>query len=657
MTSTFPERSLTRLYIGTILLLGLGAGAQLLLPIWRAGVLQTSWKWQLLAAAGLVVGAGLIVILAAPAGLERLFHTVSGRLRAFPRLGGVLFGLSLLALPVLFMGPIGRLFTPYFIRLLAFGALLPAGAALLSGPWPAAPASVRLATAALAYGAVYRLATFYPDLSTYPLSMGWSETSRYYYGSLFLGESIYGVATAPSVLHPSRYLLQAIPFLLPDSPLWLHRFWQAGIWVGLTWLAAHLLIRRLDLKRRRIRGLATLWGFLFLFQGPILFHLLPPVVLVLWGFDSRRPWRSLIVILLASVWAGISRINWYPVPAFMAATIYFLEVPRGNKSHLQYLLLPAVWTLAGSLTAFLAQAGYVIWSGNDPEQFGSSFTSSLLWYRLLPSATYPLGVLPAITLAALPPAVLLYFWLRRSWRAFDVIRWLGLGSMLGVLLAGGVVVSTKIGGGSNLHNLDSFLVLVAIIATFVFFERPMPDVAQPAAESAPGPSSRLPSWALALAVLIPVGFALGNGRPLIRRDPAVARSVIEEIDQAVRAVRAEGHEVLFISERHLLTFDTITGAPLEPDYEKVFLMEMAMAGNPNYLGTFHSLLEARHFGLIVSHPLKIQFQGRNHVFGEENDAWVRAVSEPVLCYYAPAATFNEVGVQLLYPLPAGQACR
>lgn len=36
-------------------------------------------------------------------------------------------------------------------------------------------------------------------------------------------------------------------------------------------------------------------------------------------------------------------------------------------------------------------------------------------------------------------------------------------------------------------------------------------------------------------------------------------------------------------------------------------------------------------------------------FDEENNAWVKWVSRPVLCYYEPKVTLKEVGVQLLVP--------
>jgi hypothetical protein len=39
----------------------------------------------------------------------------------------------------------------------------------------------------------------------------------------------------------------------------------------------------------------------------------------------------------------------------------------------------------------------------------------------------------------------------------------------------------------------------------------------------------------------------------------------------------------------------------------------------------------------------------SYQFGEENNAWVKWVSNPILCYYEPKMTLKEVGVQLLVP--------
>ena len=78
-------------------------------------------------------------------------------------------------------------------------------------------------------------------------------------------------------------------------------------------------------------------------------------------------------------------------------------------------------------------------------------------------------------------------------------------------------------------------------------------------------------------------------------------------------------------------------------------MEMAMSGSESYLNDFYSDIESRRFGLIITDPLKIQYQGASHSFGEENDAWVSKVSEPVLCYYEPVETLSDVEIQILEP--------
>ena len=102
-------------------------------------------------------------------------------------------------------------------------------------------------------------------------------------------------------------------------------------------------------------------------------------------------------------------------------------------------------------------------------------------------------------------------------------------------------------------------------------------------------------------------------------------------------------------------FGAVTGADLVPDYEKVFLMEMAMANNPAFLETFYEDLRNQRFDLIVSEPLKIIRQDRSHSFGEENNAWVKRVAAPILCYYEPLETMKRVRTELLVPrLDAGE---
>src|SRR5690606_6798715 len=127
-------------------------------------------------------------------------------------------------------------------------------------------------------------------------------------------------------------------------------------------------------------------------------------------------------------------------------------------------------------------------------------------------------------------------------------------------------------------------------------------------------------------------------------------------DYAEKAA-AEGGEVLFITERQLLTFDYVEGVRLVPEYEKVFLMEMAMAGNPEYLGRFNEDLRNRRFSLIVSEPLFERIKDSSNIFGEENNAWVRNVSRPVLCHYKPERfAIPNLPIQLLLPRSGTRDC-
>jgi hypothetical protein len=295
------------------------------------------------------------------------------------------------------------------------------------------------------------------------------------------------------------------------------------------------------------------------------------------------------------------------------------------------------------LSALAAQAAYALLSGNELEAFGSSFSSSLLWYRLLPSATYPTGILLGIGLAALPFTWVLWHAWKTSRLAVSPLRWLGVAAVLLVFLAGGLLVSVKIGGGSNLHNLDAFLVVLLAAGAMIYAGGFVPD--RPGQEQ-PRP---IPSLALALLIAIPLVPVARSGAPLSLPDQPAAQAGLQELQQWID--RAAPGEVLFISERQLLPFRQVQGVDLVEEYEKVFLMEMAMSGSPGYLGKFTEDLRRHRFALIISEPLNTNLQTSVHSFGEENNVWVERVSIPVLTYYQEAGRLDEVGVQVLVPKP------
>ncbi len=617
-------------------------------------VLTTSFKWQaFVGLLSLSVVIEVILLIASWTSSLRWFFTFLGNtvsiLHRFRHLNLVAFLILLGIFPVLVLGPYGRHFEGYLVRLYLLWSLGLIGGTFLHAYNPQRAWYEGLTLSIVLYAAIYRITIFIPWVSTFPFSLGYSEGSRYYYASLFFQKKIYGLSgLGLPVLHPTRYILQSLPFLISGLPIWVHRFWQVFLWIFMTAAASFTLTNRLSISDKFKRFVWLIWAFLFMFQAPVYYHLQVIVVVVLLAADHHKFARTLIVVLLASIWAGISRINWFPVPGLLAATIYLLEQRKDPSTPMwRYLFKPMLWVGAGSLVALGSQAFYIRLSGNQTDWFASSLSSPLLWYRLLPSATYKLGVIPAILIASVPMAILLYFSLARRRHRWHPIRILALGAILGVLFAGGLVVSTKIGGGDDLHNLDAFLVHLVLIGTYVFFNRFRPD--QDDVEPIPRPT-----WqTVSLLIAVPILFVLGLGGPISFPDRAMADAALVDLEEIVKDTTAQGGEVLFISDRHLLTFHLIEGLELMPEYEKTFLMEMAMSNNQAYFDVFNRDLESHRFDLIVVNPQHIKYKGRDYPFGEEDDAWVRYVSTSLLEHYQNRIVLNADGelVALMEPKP------
>jgi hypothetical protein len=648
-----------RIALVATLLLNIVAFYQILLPSYNSGILFASRRLLAvlsLGILGVLIEAGLLVASWTPF-WETVVRWSNAAMHALQRLRWfnlVLFALSIGIFSYLLIGLPGLNFygmpTPLFLfwLLTLLGSVLLKAAGLQRG-W-----AVALAAAFLVAGVGYRIAVFTLDISTYPFSLGWSEASRYYYASLYFAKNLYGFSVPPTVLHPSRYLLQSIPFLIPNSPLWLHRLWQVGLWIAITLTTAYFLARRLSVADRLKRWLFIGWTFLFMLLGPVYYHLQVPVIIILWGFDRNKFWKSLAIILLASAWAGISRINWFPVPAMLAATLYFLEEPAVLQPLWRYLARPLVWGVAGTAAAFGVQKAYIAWSGNPPGLFSSSFSSDLLWYRLFPNPTYPLGILLSALLVSLPLLLIIFGRMAGHWKAYHPIRLLGLAAIMLVLFVVGVIVSTKIGGGNNLHNLDSYLCFLVIIAAYFYFGKTVED--WPLEQAVPSPRWATHWAVIVLALAIPMYYTLILGGPRSLPSPGQTAQDIDTLTKNVNKYSGQNGEVLFIAERELVTFNTIPGVKLVPDYERVFLMEMAMAGNPDYLNKFHDELKNHRFAMIVSEPLFVQYKGSDEIFGEENNAWVSQVSKYVFCYYEPQKMLRNSRIQLLVPRSDTKDC-
>ena len=646
---------------------------------------------------------------------EKLLHTGEMMLSAFSRtksLNLLIFALSISLFAFFILGPWGEYAKHLSVRLFLLWLLVLSGSFLIKA-WSRSERTglpenwLSLFSVSLVLILIgYKTAFYFQNISFYPFTLTWSETSRYYYASLFLSNRIYGTYYPPTVLHPSRYLMQAVPFLLPGSPLWLHRAWQVFLWLGTSFFTALVLVRRLASISQLRSRLLILWIATFLLLGPVYYHLLVPVIIILWGFKISSPngsggrkGASFLCLFFASAWAGISRVNWFPMPGLLASALFLMETPVGNFDHqgnnklkafldwniLRYSFKPILWTLFGTLAAFASQAAYIAISGNKADEFTTSFSSDLLWHRLLPNPTYPPGILPAAIAVSLPLFLIIFGKLIRvrenipGWKRYHPIRYLGMTAILAVLFLGGLVVSVKIGGGSNLHNLDAYLTLLLVVSVYFYLDKTSPDL-QPASslnshntnqqKSEPAINSQVLSYlknhqlsgkvqqiGIGLTLLITAILTIASGSPA---SPLPDQETIDKSFLTVKEfsnyVVQNGGEVLFISNRHLITFGDFGNVPLIPEYERVFLMEMAMANNRDYLRQFQEDIRSHRFAIIVTEPLSKSQKEGDEPFGAENNAWAKRISSYILCYYKPEKTFRPTQLQLLVPDPDSRNC-
>jgi len=287
----------------------------------------------------------------------------------------------------------------------------------------------------------------------------------------------------------------------------------------------------------------------------------------------------------------------------------------------------------------------------------------LLWYRLLPNATYGIGIIPGLIIATFPLILLLVYlaikkiWLLNTWQ-----RILVLSSLLAFLVVG-LIVSVKIGGGGDLHNLDMFIIGSFFAGAIAWRSmgsawvrlKPMQFWLTIIMVAAIGIPAYQP-----LLNLYPLSYAEQMGWVMTLRDDHSARIIAgtlptdEDVDHALELLEEETNlarnngSILFMDQRQLLTFGYID-VPLIPDYDKKVLINNAMSSDQRYFETFYADLAAHRFSLIVTNPLNDKIKDVSYQFGEENNAWVTWVSVPLLCYYEPKITLMEVGVQLLIP--------
>jgi len=536
-----------------------------------------------------------------------------------------------------------------------------------------------LFTALLVTGAALAAALPLVSVTSYPFSLEWSEGNRLWDYSIMFGRDLY-IYPADKPLVPfldfGRQLIGGLPFLLPRVTLLGERLWVALVAIVPYMLLGWSAFAAKGVKRSHV-FLAGLWAFLFLRQGPI--H--PPLVMcaILVALTWRRPlWISIPAIALASWFASISRATWIFAPGMWAGMLVMADeliTARQAGPSARTWRRAILLGLVGAASGYFIPKLVTVQAQRTVEATSKALQGqSLLWYRLLPNSTYDLGILGNLLLAALPILfVMAVLYLRKEWR---LTLWQGLAIALVLLafLAVGLVASTKIGGGADLHNMDMFLIGTMFAASLAW--------------------SRLaPRWTgeltgalmtgLLLMVFLPSLGALKAMTPILRAEDLERLKVLtgrediyrndpnllgflptdEKTERALNIIGAEvqaasqSGAVLFMDQRQLLTFGLVPNVPLVPEYDKKYLMDRAMANTPgSVFPAFYADLKAHRFALIVTDPLRRPVKDSDYSFGEENNAWVKWVAGPVLCYYRVKVDLNEVRIQLLEPRTGSPVC-
>ena len=525
-------------------------------------------------------------------------------------------------------------------------------------------------------GVVFVFAKEFVMVTDYPLSLTWSEGNRIWDYSWLYGRRLYDYpfdVKFEAYIDIGRQSLWGLPFLLDNVTILHTRLWSALVftvpYICLGWMAFRPLPEKL-----KDWVWVGVWGFLFLHQGPIYTPLVLSAILVA-GARHKPIWLALPLIYLAGYYAQLSRLTWMIAPAIWAVMIALLDGADQNGERFTWRewAKVIVYGLAGSLggvgilrgwnrlTYYLGKVaatnsevvgtvvpGVAFTDTSDAVEAvssgGNSFLTDqpLLWERLWPNPTNDLGIILELLLATAPLIILLvYLIYTKRWKLGLWQKIIPLAGLL-VFLGFGIVISVKIGGGSNLHNVDMFLISLIFIAGIAWEHTGYKMLANLDAENIALKILML------LMVMIPAFMPLVGTTPLELPLEEYVEHTIDLLKAETSVVVSEGGEVLFMDQRQLLTFGVIQ-APLVPEYEKKIVMDRALAEDQDYFSSFYEDLAKQRFSLIITDPQRIRYSREEEQWGAENDAWVQWVTEPLYCFYEPKYSKDKTHVWFFVP--------
>ncbi|MEA3350818.1 MAG: hypothetical protein U9Q82_09375 [Chloroflexota bacterium] len=625
--------------------------------------------------------------------------------------------LALILAKIFLYTPLGLKLTGLAFRLVFFMAVVIA-AAMFATRGPELINLRSLLLASLLVGGVFILAKSLITVTDYPLSLSWSEGNRIWDYSILYGRDLYNYPPDQRIeayIDRGRQSLWGLPFLFANVSIVHVRLWSALVFTIPYALLGWSTFRALAGHIKEWAWLGV-WIFLFLYQGPIYTPLVLSAILVA-GARRKPLWIGLPLIYLAGYYAQMSRMTWMVAPALWAIIIALVdgisEQDNGSFGWREWGKIIASG-LAGFLGGFGIERGwrrisFYLGQASADEALGLSPSipasdlaepalsaapitnmgvsgisdQPLLWERLWPNPTCGTGLIIGLLLAVAPVIILLVYLIRT--KRWNLNRWqkLGIFVILSAFLTVGIIISVKIGGGSNLHNLDMFLIGLVFTAALAWenggyelltklliIQSPCPHPSpltegEGTTSSPPGGglrwgSERLhPLWiksTLLLAVMIPAFMPLIKAAPLELPPDDKVEWTMELLSAETKRITSEGEEILFMDQRQTLTFGYFGDVPLVPEYEKKKLMDKALSGDMEYLSSFYADIASQRFALIITDPQRVRYADEDEGWGAENDVWVRWVTEPLLCYYEPIYTIKKTSVWFLYPRADASDC-
>lgn len=464
----------------------------------------------------------------------------------------------------------------------------------------------------LFYLFVFSVSAIAPLFNTSPFMTSFSEGSWIRSANVLSGFLKTGKAISWPILDPTRIFLVSITFIVNVKSLLGIRIFNLMIQILFYFLTAFLIVRRTKVKQPESIFFLTAGGFLILYFVDIPVNVLPGICLILWLFDSSKQTRSLLIIAIASIWEGLSRINWFVMPSLTGIILYTLETNLPRKGIIKYFSRLMIFALAGIPIAFFTYYLYTKFTQTPFLYFNDSFKYIYLPGRLLPNKQLITGTILGSLAITLHPILIFFKYLQKN-----RIQWIRSALFFFSLLATffvAAVISMRIGGGYDFHNFDLYFFLCLIYLYYSLGDCVAIDEEQKYL------ISKSPTFLYGLVFGL-LTLLLDWRLPTISLSIGQASNEIKQLQTFFD--KNQNQSILFLTEQQLPLLNIVNVKNPDYSYDYVLLTEYLMAQNNSLVNDFIRDVEKGKFQFIVSPNLVVeQRRASDDPFAEENNIWV-----------------------------------